>query len=592
MNRYSRFARVQLVGLATLLAALVCAALCGGRAYAEESRVGRKIEAFKLDDFRGRTRSLSDWSDAKLVVVAFLGTECPLANLYAPRLARLAKSWKAKGVEFVGINSNQQDAITEVAAHAQRHNLGFAVLKDPANKIADRFGAVRTPEVFVLDQDRNVRYWGRIDDQYGVGFQKPKPTRNDLELALDELLAGKAVSQPTAEVVGCLIGRVKRPDPSGDVTYSNQIARILQKRCVECHHDGQIAPFSLTSYDEVLGWAEMIREVVHERRMPPWLAAAEHDQFKNNPTLSKEEIQAIDRWVENGCPEGNPSDLPPPASYAKGWGISEPQQVFYMSDRPYTVPAEGVVNYQIYTVDPGFTEDHWIKEAEVKAGNPAVVHHVIVFIQDPGGDRFGTPQMAFAPGMTPRRFEKGMAIRARAGSKLVFQVHYTPNGKSQDDRSYVGFVYADPSEVTHEILGGSCGDLTLAIPPNVSDHKVVARKLFIKDTLLLGMNPHMHLRGKSFRYELELPDGTREVLLDLPRYDFNWQLWYMLKQPKLVPRGSRMVCTAYFDNSSENLANPDPSREVTWGEQTWDEMMFGFYSSVKPRTDIAKAAAK
>ncbi len=554
-----------------------------------EPRVGRQIDAFTLDDYRGAARSLADFAEKKLVVVAFMGTECPLANLYTPRLAELASAYESKGVAFVGINANQQDSITEVASHAQRHGVPFWVLKDPGNEVADQFGAVRTPEVFLLDQNRVVRYWGRIDDQFGIGYQKPEATRKDLEAAIDELLAGKAVSVPQTEAPGCFIGRVQRPDPSGDVTYSKQIARVLQSRCVECHHEGQIAPFSLTNYDEVVGWAEMIREVIHDHRMPPWLAAPAHDEFKNNPSMTAEEIALVDRWVENGCPEGDPADMPPPADYAEGWGISEPDEIVYMSDEPYEVAADGAVQYQYYTVDPGWEEERWIAEAEVKAGNPAVVHHVIVFIQEPGGQPFGAPQMAFAPGMTPRRFEKGTAIRVRPGSQLVFQCHYTPNGTKQTDRSYVGFVFADPKEVTREVLGGSCGNMVLQIPPNDGNYKVVARKLFLKDSLLLGMNPHMHLRGKAFKYELQLPGGKREVLLDVPRYDFNWQLWYMLKEPRLIPKGSRMICTAYFDNSEDNPANPDPSQEVTWGEQTWDEMMFGFYSTVKERSDLPEA---
>jgi peroxiredoxin len=578
--------------LALTLGACVAATSQGVAGAADEPRVGRKIENFTLEDFRGRQRSLAEFADAKVVVVAFIGTECPLANLYMPRLNELSAALAGKGVAFVGINANQQDSITEVGAHAQRHGVTFPILKDAGNKVADQFGAVRTPEMFVLDKDRTVRYWGRIDDQYGIGYQKPEATRKDVQLAVEELLAGKAVSQPTSEALGCLIGRVKRPKPSGDVTYSNQIARLLQNKCVECHHEGQIAPFSLTSYGETVGWAEMIREVVHERRMPPWLAAEGHDEFKNNPSLTKEEIALIDRWIENGCPEGDASQLPPPADYAKGWGISKPDEVYYMDKKPFTVPAEGVVNYQVYEVDPGFTEDRWIQEAEVKAGNPAVVHHVIVFIQEPGGEKFGAPQMAFAPGMTPRRFEKGKAILAPAGSKLIFQCHYTPNGTEQTDRSYVGFVYANPAEVTQQVMGGSCGDLGFVIPPHTANHKIVAKKIFLRDTVLLGMNPHMHLRGKAFKYELELPDGTREVLLDVPRYDFNWQLWYMLKEPKKIPRGSRMICTAHFDNSADNLANPDPSKEITWGEQTFEEMMFGFYSTVRPRAGKPDQAAK
>jgi peroxiredoxin len=584
-----------IVGRLTVLvvACQLGAALVGAQpaSAADATRVGRKIEDFKLDDFRGRSRSLADLAKSKIVVVAFVGTECPLANLYQPRLAELAKKWESQGVAFVAINSNYQDSITEVAAHAQRHDIPFPVLKDPGNKVADQFGAARTPEVFVLDADRVVRYRGRVDDQFGIGYQKKEANRHDLQLAVEELLAGKEVSVPSTEVVGCLIGRVKRPSPKGEVTYSSQVARILQARCVECHHEGQIAPFALTNYDEVVGWAEMIREVIQERRMPPWLAAPEHKEFKNNPSLTPEEIATIEAWVENGCPEGKPADLPKPGDYAQGWGISKPDEIFYMRDEPFTVPAEGVVSYQIYEVDPGFKEDHWITQAEVKCGNPAVTHHVIVFIQPPGGERFGAPQMAYAPGMTPRRFDKGMAIKAPAGSKLIFQNHYTPNGTQQDDRSYVGFVYADRKDVTHEVLGGACGDLSFRIPPNDGNFKVVGRKLFLRDTMLLGMNPHMHVRGKSFKYELELPGGERQVLLDVPRYDFNWQLWYLLKEPKLIPKGSRMICTAYFDNSPDNPANPDPTKAVIWGEQTWDEMMFGFYSSIRPVGDNSPASS-
>jgi len=572
-------------GLVALAALVTLAAGYGRSETAKDSRVGQKIADFQLPDAQGGDRSLLDWADAKIVVVAFLGTECPLANLYAPRLSKLAEDWKSDGVAVIGINSNQQDTAAEVAEHAQRLGLAFPVLKDAGNRVADQFGALRTPEVFVLDAERRVRYCGRIDDQFSVGVQRRDVERRDLATAVDELLAGKAVSEPSTEAPGCLIGRVKETPATtapGEVTYSNQIARILQKHCTECHHAGQVAPFVLTSYDDVLGWADALPEAVHEKRMPPWQASPDYGNFQNNPTLSAEELELIDRWIENGCPEGSPADLPPPIEFAEGWGISQPDDVFYMSDESFTVPAEGVVSYQYYTVDPGFTEDKWIKEAEVKAGNPSVVHHVIVFIQQPGQPQFGSPQMAFAPGMTPRRLEKGHAILARAGSKLIFQNHYTPNGTEQQDRSYVGFVYADPEEVTHEVEGGACGNFFFKIPPHEGNHVVTAERKFRRDTTLLGMNPHMHVRGKTFRYELKYPDGRQEILLDVPKYDFNWQLWYMLQEPKIIPAGSRMICTASFDNSDENPSNPDPTQEVRWGEQTWDEMMFGFYSTSAP----------
>ncbi len=556
------------------------------------SRIGRKIENFTLSDSYGTERSLDDLKDKKAIVVAFLGTECPLANLYMPRLSQLAAQLETQGVGFLAINSNQQDSITEVNTHAKKHNVPFPVLKDPGNKIADAFGAERTPEMFVLDGNRVIRYTGRVDDQYGIGYQKAEAVRKDLAVAVEEVLAGKEVSVPETEALGCLIGRVHRSEPTGDVTYSNQIARIMRDRCVECHREGQLAPFALTEYDEVVGWAEMIQEVVHEQRMPPWFAAKEHDQFKNNPSLTEEELATVDAWVANGCPEGDPKQLPEPLTYAEGWGITTPDDVFYQSEKEFEIPAEGVVDYQYYTVDPGWKEDKWIQQAEVKAGDPKVVHHVIVFIQEPGGQPFGAPQMAYAPGMTPRRFPTGTAIRAKAGSVLVFQNHYTPNGTATKDRSYVGFVYADPKTVTHEVMGGACGQMQLEIPPNDPNHKVIARKLFLKDTLLLGMNPHMHVRGKSFKYELQNPDGTTEVLLDVPRYDFNWQLWYMLKEPRVIPKGARMICTAFYDNSADNPGNPDPNREVNWGEQTFEEMMFGFYSTIKKRTDLDPSETK
>ncbi|HRX83363.1 MAG TPA: redoxin domain-containing protein, partial [Pirellulaceae bacterium] len=236
------------------------------------SPLGRTVAAFSLSDYRGREFSLDDFSSQKLMAVAFLGTECPLAKLYGPRLNALADEFASKGVAFVGINSNTHDSNSEIAAYVQRHAIEFPLLKDLGNRVADAMGAQRTPEVFLLDQDRVVRYWGRIDDQYGVGYSRDEPTRHDLRLAIEELLSGLSVSQPITEAVGCHIGRIKTPDETAVVTYSNQVARIFQRQCVECHRPGEIAPFSLTNYDEVVGWADTISEVIEEQRMPPWHA--------------------------------------------------------------------------------------------------------------------------------------------------------------------------------------------------------------------------------------------------------------------------------------------------------------------------------
>ncbi len=555
----------------------------------QESPIGKKVSEFALSDFRGKEHKLSDFSDHKLLVVAFLGTECPLVKLYAPRLVELAQQYQKQGVAFIGINSNSQDSITEIAAYARKHKIGFPLLKDSGNVVADQLGAVRTPEVFVLDAERVIRYWGRIDDQYGVGYLRDKPQRKDLEIAVQELLADKKVTQAVTPSTGCHIGRVKVPRKDSAVTYSNQIARILQKRCVECHRDGEIAPFALTDYDEVAGWSEMIAEVVEEQRMPPWHADPRHGKFKNDRALTDEEKELIYQWVDNGAPEGNPHDLPDARQYVTGWQLpQEPDLVIPMRDEPYRVQAEGTVRYQYFRADPGFEEDRWVKAFQVLPGNRAVVHHILVFAGRPGqrnvagGGALGY-LAAYVPGLIAEPFPQGMAKKIPAGSQLVFQVHYTPIGTEQLDKSMIGMVFADPDEVTHQVKTFSAVTNRFVIPPGAPNHRVEAstsEALF--DSMLLAMTPHMHLRGKSFLYELVYPDGKKETLLDVPRYDFNWQTSYRLSDKKTLPKGAKIHCVGHYDNSEDNLNNPDPTASISWGDQTWDEMFIGYFDIAFP----------
>lgn len=549
--------------------------------------IGTKVDNFTLRDYHGRPYSLDEVAQDRIVVLAFLGTQCPLAKLYTERLVELADQYESRGVAFLGLNSNRQDAVTEIAAFARLHEIEFPILKDLNQVVADSVGATRTPQVVVLDAERRIRYRGRIDDQYGfqetVGYQKTAPTEHDLAAALDALLEGRAVPKAETEAPGCLIGRNLVPVPDSEVTYTNQIARIMNANCVFCHREGQIAPFTLTSYEDVAGWASMIEEVVMLERMPPWHADGRHGSFKNDARLSDRDKELIARWVANGAPEGDPADLPDPPQFAEGWMIPEPDEVIYMRDEPYEVPATGVVPYQMFVVDPGWDEDKWIAAIEPRPGNPAVVHHILIFVLPPdgnisqglgsGNDFLG----AFAPGLRPEPFGDDLAYFVPAGSKLIFQLHYTPNGSPQQDRSYCGVVFADPDKVKKEVRVTSALNAVFQIPPHESDYRCHARYVFLDDTLLLTMMPHMHLRGKSFRYEATYPDGSHEVLLDVPRYDFGWQTNYRLSEPKLMPRGTRMDCYAVFDNSEDNLNNPDPTATVTFGDQTFEEMMIGFF---------------
>jgi thiol-disulfide isomerase/thioredoxin len=556
--------------------------------------LGRKLDNFKLRDYRGAERSLDDLATGKLLVIAFTGTECPVAKLYGPRLASLAKEFEPKGVRFVSVNANQQDSISAIDQYAKLHGIAFPILKDVGNVVADRLGAQRTPEVFVLDEQRIVRYWGRIDDQYGIGYTRPKPTRRDLAVALEELLAGKPVSQPITEAPGCFIGRVQPPAKQGAVTYAKDIAPILQNHCLECHRPGQIAPFALTSYDEVVGWTDTIEEVIKQGRMPPWHADPRYGQFANDCRLSDKEKQLILDWIEHGAPKGNLKDLPKPVEFAEGWRIPKPDTVVKIP-RPIHVPATGTIEYEFVAVDPGFKEDRWVKAAEVRPGCPSVVHHILVFVQPPGGGNMGKHRgfitnwlAATVPGARPQVMPEGTGKFIPAGSRLLFQIHYTPNGSPQVDQSYIGLVFADPKTIKKEVSTEMAVNPKFEIPPHDPNYRVDADTTLEEDTVLLNMTPHTHLRGKAFKFEAIYPTGEQEVLLDVPRYDFNWQNTYILTKPKVLPKGTRIHCVAFYDNSKNNRSNPNPEAKVRWGDQTWDEMMIGYYDMVPVNQDLIK----
>jgi peroxiredoxin len=559
--------------------------------HAQCAPVGTTVEAFALPDFYGKTHGLEDYRD-QCVVLAFLGTECPLAKHYAPRLRDLAAEFERNGVAFLGIDSNVQDSLSEMATFARLHGVTFPFLKDNDNIVADRLGAGRTPEVFLLDRQHVVRYWGRIDDQYGfksgLGYAKPNKGEPFLATAIDEVLAGKEVTRPAVPPHGCLIGRVNKAAPHGEVTYSKDVARILQDRCLDCHRSGEAAPFPLTAYDEVVGWAGMIKEVVEQGRMPPWFADGRHGRFSNDARLNDEEKRRLCRWIENGCPKGDDRDLPEPRKFTEGWLLGTPDQVVYMSDEAFTVPATGTVDYQYYTVDPGWTTDKWIQCTEARPGNRAVVHHVQVYVEAQHvADVIPESIGFYAPGFIPSIYPQGTAMYVPAGARLRFQLHYTPNGTEQRDRSMIGIRFADPRSVEKMLHVKTAANRSFTIPAGDSNYEVKASYAFAADSLLLSLTPHMHLRGRSFLFEAEYPDGTSEVLLSVPNFEFGWQLRYMLAEPKRMPKGARLRCTAHFDNSSDNLGNPDPTTAVRYGEQSWEEMMEGNFSWIEPGTDVA-----
>lgn len=552
-----------------------------------KSLLGKRIpqfEAVTIDDTTFHSNAQSE----QVLVVAFMGVQCPLANLYFPRMQEIADRFDGKSVAFVAVNSNEQDSLADVRRQAKvAHKVKFPVLKDAGNKLADLFGADRTPEVFILDRDRTVRFHGMFDDQYGYLHRRQSPTENYVVDAIEAMLAGKKVVLAETQLEGCHIGRKRKPRSKTEVSYYRDVLPILQSRCQECHREGEIGPFALDDYEEVSNWAETIKEAVLEKRMPPWPAAPGAGPFTNDLSMSDDEVATLVRWVDHGCPEGDHADKPPAREWGEGWRIGKPDRIFRMP-KEIPLPATGVLPYLYFVVSDVFDEDRWVQAIEFHPGDREVVHHILALLQDPDNRRntqdglrrgfFG----AAAPGSTYVRFQPGHAKRIPAGSRIVFQMHYTPNGTKTTDRSEMGVIFAkEPPE--YEVKTYGLADTDIRIKAGEANHRVVKTMELDRDLTLTALMPHMHLRGKSFTYELIHPNGRSETLLHLPRWDFNWQHQYFYEEPRVLKKGSTLKITGYWDNSADNPNNVFPLVDVRWGDQTWDEMFIGYVNYSVPR---------
>jgi mono/diheme cytochrome c family protein len=378
-------------------------------------------------------------------------------------------------------------------------------------------------------------------------------------------------------------------------TFTKDVAPILYSRCVECHRPGEIAPMSLLSYKEVRPWAKSIKQRVLERSMPPWSADPKYGHFANDPTLSEKEIATIVGWVDAGSPKGDDKDAPPVPKFIEGWTIGQPDVVLSMT-KPYSIPADGTIPYLYFTIPTGFKEDKWIQAMEIRPGNRSVVHHVIAFVQEvgeaPGGAQRGRGQLG---GITPNKtgvvFSPGTARLIKAGSDIVFQMHYTTNGEATQDQTSIGLVFAKEPP-TRTLVTGNALNARFVIPAGDPNHEVKSSTTLKEDVHLTALMPHMHFRGKDFTYTAVYPDGHSEVLLSVPKYDFNWQLTYVLRDPIALPKDTRLDCVAHFDNSTKNKYNPDPTKDVRWGDQTWEEMMIGWFTYTRDAQQNESAVAK
>jgi len=379
---------------------------------------------------------------------------------------------------------------------------------------------------------------------------------------------------------------------SSTPTFSSEVAPILFKHCASCHRPGDIAPMSLLTYENARPWARAIREQVASGQMPPWHATQPRGTFANDRRLTEQERDTLIRWVDAGAPQGNAQDLPPPPKFSEGWEIGNPDIVLSMA-KEFEVPESGEIQYQNFQVPTNFTEDKWVQAIEVRPGTRKVVHHILVFCHEKGagerslpfsqlvpkmqllheGNRADKLVATTAPGTNAMILPPGKALLIKAGAVLRFQIHYTTNGTAAKDRSSVGIIFASKPP-QQEILTSAFINPMFVIPPGANNQAVDSVIEFNKDSHILGLIPHTHLRGKSWEYRMVYPDGRTEVVLSVPRYDFGWQTYYVFSKPLAAPKGARLEATAHYDNSSANRFNPDPKATVRWGDQTWEEMQY------------------
>ncbi len=570
-----------------------------------EVGVGRMLPDIAFTDVKGKTGKLSDFKTSKGLVIALTTTSCPVSKRYVPTLAKLEKEFAAKGITFLFVNPTETDTLESIKDAIATQGLAGRYVHDKTDAFVKAIGASSTTEVFLVDAARTVVYRGAIDDQYGLAYSRDEARDTYLVDALNSLLAGKVTEIAATTAPGCALEAVDTKSLATTVTYHNQISRIMQNNCVECHRKGGVGPFSLETYEDVKAHAGMIRKQVDRGVMPPWFAvptkAGEVTPWANERSLAEHDKTVLLNWLTSDRPVGDIADAPIPRTFPPEWNIGKPDLIVQIP-QPIAVKATGTMPYSNITVETGLKEDKWVQGFEVQPTAREAVHHVLVFVRPPKNaaadaafddDRAERSGFfaAYVPGNSGQMYPTGMAKKLPAGSRLHFQIHYTPTGKATTDQIRVGIIYAK-EEPKHVVQVAGISNPFINIPPGAANHQETAQIKVPFDAHVFQFMPHMHLRGKAAKYEAVYADGTTRTLLDIPRYDFNWQLMYRLAEPVTVPAGTTLKVTMTFDNSPGNPANPDPTKNVRWGQQTYDEMMLGYIAYYTPNDQPIKPTKK
>jgi thiol-disulfide isomerase/thioredoxin len=570
-------------------------------------QIGDKLAPCTFTDIRYLPRSLSDFVGDKdpvrkrAFVLVFTNTTCPLVQRYLPRLKQLDEEFHDQGVQFVAIDVGPEDSLLEIATQAVVHDMPFPFVKDIDGSCVAACGVDRTAAVVLVDADYKLRYRGRIDNSYRLGGTAPGATRSELRDAIRSLLAGKEIAVTETPVDGCLITQAAAAKPAGDISYAHQIAPILERNCNCCHRPGTSAPFALTSYDDVAANASMIAEVVEQRRMPPWYASPGIGKFTNDRTMAAADRKLLLTWVRAGANgeersasgessrDAKQSAQPNTSGdmwAGKQWLLGEPDMVL---EAPFTydVPADGYVDYKYTLLPAAFLHDTYIQAAEVQPSNPRVVHH-----SNLGFMPIGTTGMyaqlitGYVPGVGPMQLDHGVASKIPAGSVTGLQIHLTTTGKPEKTRLRVGFRFPRYN-VEKELHYLQLSNQQFAIPPYAAHYPVSRTKTLADDVTLYGFFAHMHFRGQDMTFKSYPPGADPVTLLMIPNYNFNWQMPYHLAYGEVkFPAGTKYECLAHYDNTTFNPYNPDPSATVRDGQQTYQEMMYGYMFYTKDKEQL------
>jgi peroxiredoxin/mono/diheme cytochrome c family protein len=602
-----------------LTLAFVAGLLPGGEAQAGKQastdKLGKVIDRVTFQKADGKTVALRDFAKHKAVVAIFFSFDCPVSTNYSQPLAIMAEAYKGKGVAFIGIVPGADESAAKIAQLAREYKIPFAVYRDDKLAAVEAFQANITPQAFVLDRNLVLRYRGRIDNAWAARLKKNQQiTSHDLRAALDEVLAGKAVSHPVTEAIGCSIQREKTAKTTGKFTYYRDVLPILQNNCQTCHRPGEVGPFSLMTYKQAVNWAGDIKEYTQARKMPPWKPVA-GPAFHNERKLTTKEIATLAAWVDDDTPAGDPKDGPPPRKFAQGWQLGKPDLVLTVPD-DFQVGPSGNDLFRCFVLPTNLPEDKYVTAVDIRPSNPRVVHHVLLYVDTTGQGRQLAEKEAkrqkkdseldrgpgyssamgigflprgglggWAPGQMPRYLPVGTGYPLPKGSDVIVQVHYHRDGRLEKDRTRVGLYFAKkPVKTPYKgmlLAGGGAGKGRLrflfTVPAGDDNYKLTGSMWVEQDCTLYTVMPHMHMIGKKIRVTITPPKGKPQTLVAIDEWDYNWQETYILKKPITVKAGTRFDVEAYYDNSDKNPNNPfHPPKTVTFGMETTDEMCFVF----------------